>query len=244
MQVLIPRDQFDPRLRSINLDILKIPRTKIDRIYQGKREVTTDYYSLSSSRILLHKNFHIDDEDFFVYISTNAQFINLAIWIPVIVAIIGVLGNIIPFLYDKIETLDPLEAKIIVEPDRYGVNTQNNHFEAVIQWDTPSEKTYVFDRNIVDDFRGWVFLRIRRDQTDIMEAIVADPKGPYPLRNGMLFSVPIQNSILSEWKKGEAYIQLVLVALPASDRLEHGRKLSYYRKEMKLLLTPAYRSTR
>lgn len=125
----------------------------------------------------------------------------IAFWLPIILAIIGLVGTISqPALFSLGLLYQTEPPKLEVRPTSWGYDYDNHRFNVLLSLNNISDSDS-------RDWRIYVGVRERDDSVDPRHAIYEHVRGPFVLREIMEISVPTQSDFTDEIRSRGAFVQ-------------------------------------
>ena len=251
--------QIDPNELSKNNGAFSVPALDIcgidiDNIYLNDIRLRPGDYNINGNRVTISpsdKKIESASADIFIDDSRIRRDVNhssTGYKVAITLAVIGLVGTIFkstidPTFFRNLFPDNLFKNIVMVEPDYYGADPTISYFQATIQWNKPSEKSYAFEESILDTHSAWYFIRHRENMNDPREAMIQEVEGPIKLKNGFQFKKIIPPEMKEAFCKGTGSLQMIVMALPRGQTVHNGDKISAY-PQAKLLLTSSFRLPR
>ena len=197
--VLLEPKRFDAGTRTWNVPILNIRGVLARELYLNGALVPTGDYSIHGNHLALNETHHIDGKTRAqLVIEYNTSNILVKFWLPIILAVIGLLGAIgQPVLYQ----LGVLYAPAMqIETKAWGYDPPTNRFMFRLA-----------AKNLGNsDINEWVLYVAVRKLDDAVDPGQAEYKylaGPFELRESMNIEVPTDRDFAVEVVQQQAYVQ-------------------------------------
>jgi hypothetical protein len=241
-RIAIEKRDIDETRKSVRLDLLSLPYSAVDSVYVNEKKIDLDDLKIEKGFIKFGKPIKQSD-DIKVYLSAEPRRINIERYATIIVALIGLLGTILSLIFqpDWFDGARPRAVAdlILFEADQYGVDRSKKQFRSIVRWDNLTDKSSVHDESITRLANAWAFVRIRDNLVDIRETQIENVIGPMEIKNGMPVEIPLSDDLLQRYENENKWLQLVVIAVPKSQKVNNGDKIRELGESAKVLISPA-----
>jgi hypothetical protein len=187
--ILLDPDNFNNNTRKWNVPILRVRGVKCIYLYLDGNEIPSNNYSVERNVIGLSENIEINAATKgHIITEFNTRSMLVSFWLPIILAVIGILGSIgQPLLY-SFGILYKEELYYAVDFSSWGYNEKSHEFFANIQV-TPARTIKHIPESEIDKWHLYLAVREKTTESDVEQYNYRFFSGPFQLSSLMEKSV-------------------------------------------------------
>jgi hypothetical protein len=214
--ILLDPRTFTDGTRQWAVPILKFPGVSVQDFYIDKSLVPKADYSVKGHLINVCDKYSInDDTKSYIIVAFGSSNTLVTFWAPIIIAILGLLGNITQPVLHHLQLLYVEKQPIAAEIHEWGYNSEVHEFKAIIHL-----------KNLTtEEKRDWQLYATAHEYNSSIDPAIAKYdfiSGPFELMDVMEISVPSSKEFTDQVKQHIGLVQGCIFLAKKGLKLQKG----------------------
>ncbi|HJP18997.1 MAG: hypothetical protein CMD96_03860 [Gammaproteobacteria bacterium] len=212
--VVLDPQKFISGTRKWDIPILKVPGVQCEELYIEGNQISTTDFSVKKNHLSLSNKHNIKpNTKAYLIVSFNPKNMLIKFWLPIILAIIGIIGSIVqPFMYSQKWLYQP---PMDFHTQKWGYDDAKHKFETILLIKN-------LKKNDIKNMTINIGVREENTSIDPLNARYSFIGGPFELKQMMEMSVSTNKEFTENLEKRNANIEGVIFLTKKGLKVEAG----------------------